>query len=289
MVHEMVDVKNTERHLKNTYTQIGEHLYAKTDELDVRSLTEQEKSSVQVVLMMGGGGTRLLHRTAGKVSKHLIEVGGQPISKFTIDLWKNGGFSDFCFLIDGSDMGRSVQSFYDSIVAHDTTHSYSVEPKKMGSGGAIKLAIENGTIRTSFINHFPDDQIVGYQNFAEDFVKVFAAAMRAGYHAVVVCVPGTLYAYGEVIDEGGKVVDFVEKPFIPKDSNTGVFALSSEAFGLVKDLDISSGPVKIERTVLGQLARQGKVFKVLLPSEYWIPVNDEPNFRKFEIIVNGKV
>jgi NDP-sugar pyrophosphorylase family protein len=158
----------------------------------------------------------------------------------------------------------------------------------MGSGGAIKLAIENGTIRTSFINHFPDDQIVGYPNFAEDFAKVFVAAMKVGYQAVVVCVPGTLYAYGEVIDDGKKVVDFVEKPFISKDSNTGVFALSSEAFDMIRSLDTSGDPVKIERTVLGRLARQGKVFKVLLPSEYWIPVNDEPNFRKFEMLVDGK-
>lgn len=289
MVHEMVDIKDTESRLKKTYTQIGEHLYAKTDELDIGLLAEHERANLQVILMMGGGGTRLLHRTGGETSKHLIEVGGQPISKFTIDLWKSGGLTDFCFLIDSSEMGRSVQSFYDGIAAAGITHSYSIEPKKMGSGGAIKLALENGTIKTSFINHFPDDQIVGYPNFAEDFAKVFVAAMKTGYRAVVVCVPGTLYAYGEVIDKDGRVVDFVEKPFISKDSNTGVFALSSEAFDLIKELDTTGDPVKIERTVLRTLARQGRVFKVLLPSEYWIPVNDEPNLRKFEMLINENV
>lgn len=293
MVHEMVDVKTTESRMKGVYFRIGEHLYAKTDELDVQPLTKDEKAEVQVVLMMGGSGTRMLHRTGGKISKHMIEVAGKPISKFTVDMWRGGGFNDFCFLLDSTDMSRSIRDFYDDSAEADGTdgiyRSYSIEPKKMGSGGAIKFAIENGTIRTSFINHFPDDQIVGYPNFAEDFARVFVAAMKAGYHAVVVCVPGTLYPYGEVIDKDGKVVDFVEKPFVPKDSNTGVFALSAEAFHLIKELDASGDPVKIERTVLRTLARQGKVFKVLMPSEYWIPVNDEPNFRKFEMLINGDV
>ncbi len=288
----MVDIKNTEYQLRKRYVQVGEHLYVKTDELEIKPLTEEEKANIQIVFMMGGGGTRLLHRTGGKISKHMIEVGGQPISKFTIDLWKNGGFSNFCFLIDNSDMGMSVKSFYENVFSGGITgemvrHSYSIEEKKLGSGGAIKQAIENGTIKTSFINHFPDDQIVGYPNFAEDLAKVFMAAVKAGYQAVVVCTPGSLYPYGEVIDKDGKVVDFVEKPFIAKDSNTGVFALSSDTFDLITALDTSKGPVKIERTVLKELARQGKVFKVLLPTEYWIPVNDEPNFKKFEMIVNG--
>jgi len=218
----------------------------------------------------------------------MIEFGGQPISKFTIDLWQNGGFTDFCFLIDNTDMGESVQTFYDGVFSGGIRNSYSVEPKKMGSGGAIKYAIERGVIRSSFINHFPDDAIVNYPNFAEDLAKIFVAAMKVGYQAVIVCTPGMLYPYGEVIDEDGKVVDFVEKPFIARDSNTGVFAISEKAFNLIKELDITGDPVKIERTVLKTLAQAGKVFKVLLPTEYWIPVNDEPNFQKFEMIINGK-
>jgi NDP-sugar pyrophosphorylase family protein len=287
MIHEMVDVDSTEEQMKKSYTQVGEHLYAKTGELEIKSLNKKEKRELQVVMMMGGGGTRMLHRTGGKISKHMIEVGGKPISKFTVDLWKSGGFTDFCFLIDSTEIGKSIQRFYDNTLGQDVKKLYSMEERKLGSGGAIKQAIDNGIIRTSFINHFPDDQIVGYPNFAEDFAKIFVAAMKAGYHAVVVCTPGTLYPYGEVVDKDGKVVDFIEKPFIAKDSNTGVFALSKESFDLLKGLNIEAGPVKIERTVLRKLAQDGKVFKILLPSEYWIPVNDEPNFQKFEILVNS--
>jgi NDP-sugar pyrophosphorylase family protein len=130
------------------------------------------------------------------------------------------------------------------------------------------------------VNHFPDDLVVNYDHFARDFTRVFLAATKAGYDVVVVCVPGKLYPYGEVIDVDGEVVDFVEKPFINKDSNTGVFGVSRRTFPLIRTLD-SRKEVKIERTVFKKVAQTGRMFKVLLPTEYWIPVNDEPNLRKF--------
>lgn len=286
MIHEMVDIKKTENELRKRYKQVGDHLYVKTDELDIRPLAKKEKKKIQIVSLMGGGGTRLLHVTKGEISKHMIEVGGQPISKFTVDLWKDSGFSNFCFLIDNTGMGKSIQRFYGAGAKLGTNNSYSIEHKRLGSGGAIKLAIENGTIKGPFISHQPDDLIVNYPNFAEDFAKIFVAAMKAGYYIVTVCVPGMLYPYGEVVDDNGKVTDFIEKPFITKDTNTGVVGISPEAFGSIKELDTNSGPVKIERTVFKTVAQSGKMLKVLLPSEYWIPVNDEPNLRKFEKLIN---
>jgi NDP-sugar pyrophosphorylase family protein len=157
---------------------------------------------------------------------------------------------------------------------------YSIEPTKLGSAGAIKFAIENDVIKKSFINHYPDDMIVNYPNFPTDFVKVSLAAMKAGFECVVLCVPGKNYTFGVVEDDGKKVVDFVEKPFIRKDTNTAIYALSDKTFPFFTDIEPNQD-VKIERSVLEQLAAQGKVFKVLMPTEYWIPVNDDLNLNKF--------
>ena len=44
--------------------------------------------------------------------------------------------------------------------------------------------------------------------------------------------------------------------------------------------------IKIERTILKKIAQSGKMLKVILPSEMWIPVNDDPNLKKFEEIIN---
>lgn len=226
-----------------------------------------------------------MHVTKGQISKHMINVNEQPISKFTIDLWKSNGFSNFCFLIDNTNVGKTIQDFYKNGEKFEINNLYSIEQKKIGSGGAIKEALENNTIKTSFISHQPDDLIVNYPNFADDFAKIFVAAMKNGYQIVIVCVPGTLYPYGEVVDDDGKVIDFVEKPFIQKDTSTGIVGISSDVFDLIKNLDISIGPVKIERSLYKAIAKTGKILKVLLPSEYWIPVNDEPNLNKFVEII----
>lgn len=285
-MHEIVKAENTENELKEKCIQVGEHLYVKS-ELEVKPITERQRKEIQVVLLMGGGGTRLLHVTRDQFSKHMIDVNGQPLSKYMFDLWRSQGFSDFCFLIDDTKRGKSIREFYKDGKEFGVKNTYSAEHGKLGSGGALKQAIESGVIKSSFINHFPDDQIVGYKKFPLDFASIFVAAMAKGYQAVLVCVPGNFYLYGEVYDEDGRIVDFIEKPFIRKDSHAGIFGINSEAFPLIKSLE-SNKEVKMERTVFKTIARAGKMFKVLLPTEYWIPVNDDPNLRKFEEIIRGQ-
>lgn len=284
-MHELLDEGNTEKDMKS-YTKVGAHLYVKT-KLDMSMTKDKDVKGLQVVFLMGGGGTRLRHVTNDKYSKHMIEVAGKPISMHTIEQWTKAGFKELCFLIDDTHRGKSIRDYYKDGKSLGANVKYSAEHGKLGSGGALKLAIENGTITKDFINHFPDDQIIGYDNFAMDFAKVFVAAVKAGYQAVILCVPGKLYPYGEVIDKNGKVTDFIEKPFIWKDTNTGIFGIARQAFGAIKTLP-GDQEVKIERTVFKQLAQAGKVFKVLLPSEYWIPVNDEPDLKKFIEVACGK-
>jgi len=286
-MHDSLEISNTEEELKKSCIKVGEHLYVKK-KLKIEPVTEKEKKNIQIVFLMGGGGTRLLHVTKDEISKHMIEVNGKPTSKHSFDLWKNKGFDNFCFLVDDSKRGESIKKFYRDGKSFDANIAYSVEHKKLGSGGAFKLAIESGNIKNSFINHQPDDVVVGYENFPIDFFKIFLAALKEGYQVVIVCAPGTVYPFGEVVDENGDVKDFVEKPFVRKDTHIGVDGVSREVFPLIKELDASKGPVKIEKTVFKKLARAGKVLKVLLPSEYWIAVNDDPSLRKFEEVIKSK-
>jgi len=286
-IHEVFDfVSSTEEELKKDCVQVGEHLYIKARErLDFKSVSVEEVKEFPVVFPMGGEGARLSHVAGDDLSKHMIMAGGQPLSKYTFDLWREQGFSNFCFLIDGSNKGKSIVRFYGDGKKFNTRNRYSIEHTPLGSGGAVKEAILNGLIENSFIMHYPDDVIVSYENFPRDFFKVFKAAMQRGYQVVVVCVPGVVYPWGEVRDKKGKVVDFVEKPFIKKDSYTGVCGIGSNAFPLIKKIDTTEGKAKIERIQFPIVARNGKMFKMLVPSEYWIPVNDAPSLRRFDLAV----
>lgn len=286
-MHELIKLEsNTEGVLEKNYTKVGEHFYIHPNQkLKIEEISEDVKKNYQIVFLMGGGGTRLLHITKDQISKHMIEINGQPLSKYVYDLWRNKGFSNFCFLIDDTQKAEMIKKFYNDGKSFGTEIKYSIEHERLGSGGALKLAIDNGTIQKSFVSHFPDDEIVGYKNFSIDFVKICEAAKKLNYWTVIACVPGSVYPYGEVVDKNGKVIDFVEKPFIRKDSSVGLFWMSKKAFQMIKNLNISKGEIKIERTVLKKIAQMGKMLKVLLPSEYWIPVNDDLNLKKFEEVI----
>ncbi|MFH1105708.1 MAG: sugar phosphate nucleotidyltransferase [Candidatus Aenigmatarchaeota archaeon] len=280
-MHELLNVNSTERDMERKYTKAGEHLYMKPGQaLKVSNLDRSSAANTQVTFLMGGAGSRLIHVTRDTYSKHMIPVNWQPLSKYTLDLWKNRGFSKFAFLTDNSHRGKSIMEYYGDGKKLGVEIKYSVEAKKMGSGGAFKFAIQNKTIKDSFLYNHPDDMIVHYPNFPEDFLKVFQAAMREGYKILVLCVSGSLYPYGEVVDKDGKVVEYAEKPFIEKDSDTGIWGISKSVFDEI--LAVKDEEFSIEKTIFKTVAKEGKMCKVIIPPEYWIPVNDDNSLKKFE-------
>lgn len=283
-MHEMLNEGNTEKTLKKGCIQVGKHLYVKPgSEIDVTQISAEEKNNFQVVFSMGGSGSRLKHITEDKYSKHLIQINGKPISRHVVDLWTANGFTDVAILTDNTHRGKSVMDYYNSD-GFGAEINFSIEYKKLASGGAIRQAIANGVITKSFINHYPDDAIVNYPEFASDFANVVAAAFKEGFQSVVLCAPGKLYPFGVVEDKNGRVSRFVEKPFISMDSNTGIFAIRKDAFPLILALEADT-EIKIERTVLSQIAESGKMLKVLIPTEHWLPVNDENHLKRLSEII----
>ncbi len=281
-MHEIVSEDKTERLLESNCTKIGEHLYIrKGTGIDIEPEIDGD---IQVVFSMGGRGTRLKHITNDKYSKHLIKVHGKPLSRYALEMWSENGFKNFLILVDDTYIGDSVREYYKNGDEIGAVINYSIEHSKLGSGGAIKYAKDHGLITKAYINHYPDDIIINYPNFAHDFVRVFLSAIKSGYQCVVLCVPGKLYPYGVVMDKDGKVTDFIEKPFIAMDTNTGIYGMNTDAFGLIDGIEPDK-EVKIERTVMKGIAKSDKMLKVLIPTEYWIPVNDEPNLNKFREIL----
>lgn len=287
-VHEMFDLAEpTEVALQKECARVGQHLYVRSHTgLNLGQVDSEALQDFPVVFAMGGDGSRLLHVTGGKSSKHLIEVRGKRLCQHAFDMWRTQGVSNFCMMIDDSPGGREIRQFFGDGELSGTKIEYFIEHSKLGAGGALKEAILAGLVDRSCILHYPDDQVVGYADFPSDFARAAISAMRAGYQVVVLCIPGTLYPWGEIPDECGEVVDFVEKPFINKDSYTGVCAVHQSAFDLIKALDAGQ-PVKLERTVFKELAKRGKMFKVLMPTEYWFPVNDAPGLQRFEQIAQA--
>lgn len=97
-------------------------------------------ADVQVVVLMGGLGTRLKDYTKA-CPKSLVDVCGRPFFDYQLDLLTAWGFKDFLFLIgyraemieehygDGSDRGISIKYSYDG-------------EKLLGTGGAVRSAMK---------------------------------------------------------------------------------------------------------------------------------------------------
>ncbi|MBI2857775.1 MAG: hypothetical protein HYX90_01750 [Chloroflexi bacterium] len=278
----------TEPELRATCLSVGQHLYLRARaKLALDSISPRAIEEFLVIFIMGGEGIRLRHVT-GSASKHMIDVHGQPLSRYSFDLWKNRGLSDFRFLIDGSPAGESITSYYGNGANFGARIKYSVERTRIGTGGSLKEAILAGAIDRSFVAHYPDDLVINYPDFPLDFVRLAAAAMETGYQVIVVCVPGTVYPWGEVKEQGGEVTDFVEKPLVRIDSYTGICAISRAIFPAISQLDTTRGAVKLERSLFKEVARQRRMLKVLLPSEYWLPVNDWLSLRRFEQAIQSQ-
>lgn len=283
-VHELYDLTaSTEDELRRSHRQVGEHLYVHPHvDLEPTPANDANPEDFQVVFPMAGHGTRLMHVTHGTCSKHMLQIAGQPSCKYAFDLWRNQGFTEFCLLVDVSDASQSVIKYFGEGAGFGARIRYSVELTKLGTGGAVKKAIATTDIDRPAFLHYPDDQIVGYSAFPSDFQRISVTALQKGYSVIVICVPATTYHWGEVQDTDGKVVDFCEKPLVWKHSYTGVSAVSDTLFPLIAQLDVPEGGAKIERTVFREVARSGRMLKVLLPTEYWFPINDDLGLRAFE-------
>lgn len=99
-----------------------------------------EISEIQIVVLMGGLGTRL-----GKLSKNtpkaLIDVNGRAFFDYQIKLLKSWGFKKFLFLVGHH--ANVLEQYYGNGDNQDISISYSYDGKELlGTGGALKKAKE---------------------------------------------------------------------------------------------------------------------------------------------------
>jgi histidinol-phosphate phosphatase family protein len=96
--------------------------------------------SVQVVVLMGGLGTRLKNFTK-ECPKSLVEVCGKPFFDYQLDLLTAWGFKKFVFLVGyKSDM---IEEHFGDGSSRDISITYSYDGEKLlGTGGAVRRALD---------------------------------------------------------------------------------------------------------------------------------------------------
>lgn len=122
---------------------------------------------LQVVVLMGGPGTRLRASTVGP--KAMVDVHGKPFFLYQFDRLKHLGIQEFIFCIGYA--GQTVRNYFGDGSAFSTSIRYSEdEPSLLGTGGALRKALP--LLREFFMVLYGDSySCVDYSELLRTYLK----------------------------------------------------------------------------------------------------------------------
>lgn len=206
---------------------------------------------MKIIILAGGKATRL-PKSAKNIPKPLVEIGKKTILQHQIDLLKKHGLFD---------IRLSLGYVADQIIEYlNGKYKYIIEPKPLGTGGAIKFASKD--LKEDFM--VLNGDILSNIDFSE-FIKSHKKNTIAAWHCEDCC------DYGMIEIKGKKITKFLEKPtnkcagYI----NAGFYILSPNIFKNIKKTSFS-----IETDVFPNLAKNGDLF-AYIHKGYWTDVGTE--------------
>jgi NDP-sugar pyrophosphorylase family protein len=235
-------------------------------------------SNTVVALMAGGESSRYAAVLNGKkIQKNAHELpNGDTMIEMAIRTYRDVGIKKFVALVfhnahtvedrlgDGSKLGVEI--------------TYSHDPvQPVGKGGAVRNAIENGSIPLdhNLIVVNPDDVVL---NFPGDFARYIGEAHLKGENkgmlATAVLAPGQPYASTGMMVVNNKVVDTQMYPLIPVPAHIGVTVFSPKILPRFLQLFNLKEKNDFEQVLFPILAKENKLWSVGLTEGTWIAVND---------------
>jgi NDP-sugar pyrophosphorylase family protein len=222
---------------------------------------------LKAVLLVGGAGTRLRPLTY-VVPKCLLPVGGKPLLERTMKYLGGHGFTEFVLCVaylkkqivdtfgNGSSLGFKIE--------------YAESDAPMGTAGQLKTAERflDGTFLTM------NGDIVTNLNVS----KMVATHKRAGGVATIALKEfGVKIPYGHIlVDAGGKITAFEEKPTLSYKANAGVYVMERRLLESIPAGKVAS----LETDVFPKLIAKGETIHSYFESAYWSDVGSMADFER---------
>lgn len=251
----------------------------------------KEIENTQVIILAGGTGKRMGNPD---LPKALLKVADKTLIDWCIESYAKCGFRDFVLLV--GHLHKDIENYVGDGSKYGVNVRYSVDPediKKVGKGKALKHAIQTGKIDLNkrAIIAYPDDIFLD-DNLPISLLKKHLEVKDSKKTiATIVCVSGIEYPYGVVLAYDGDVVDeFFEKPILQVPTNTGMFAVEPEIYGMIEgnvEMDVDEA-IEFERAVLPKVVKLGKLNRMLIPNGTWIPVNTQKELENAEKVLEKK-
>jgi glucose-1-phosphate cytidylyltransferase len=223
--------------------------------------------NVKVVILCGGMGTRLREETEFK-PKPMVEIGGKPILWHIMKIYAFHGFKDFvlCLGYKGEKIKEYILNY--EMMSCDITvklgsGNVKVHNSPQEQGWQITLADTGKNAMTGArvkrIEKYVDGDffMLSYGDGVADIdIKKLLEFHKS--HGKIGTVTGVRPSsrFGELVIEGGQVVEFSEKPQIQDGFiNGGFFVFNKNFFGYLKDDDDCT----LEGEPLEHLASDGEL------------------------------
>jgi NDP-sugar pyrophosphorylase family protein len=177
------------------------------------------------VILAGGQGTRLRPYTT-VLPKPLVPIGDRPILELVIRQLAHHGFRRIDLSV--GHLGGLIQVYLDSIELPARLElNYVWEDKPLGTAGALKLVEDldqpflamNGDVLTTL----DYAQLMRFHQGQEALLTIATHRKDVGIDL------------GVIESEGGRVLDYIEKPTMHFDVSMGVYAYSPEVLEFIPD------------------------------------------------------
>jgi NDP-sugar pyrophosphorylase family protein len=218
---------------------------------------------MKAVILAGGEGTRLRPLTLS-TPKPVVPVVDRPFLRNQLDLLERAGVHEIVFSV--AYRPERVEAVFGDGSGHGVRIRYAVEDTPLGTGGAVRNALDLLDERTIVLN---GDVLTDV-----DLGALVARHVSQGASATILLTPVTNpSAYGLVeTDSSGRVLRFLEKPKpeeITTDTiNAGIYVLETRVIDLIPPAVNHS----IERGFFPALLARGDLVLGPVHRGYWIDI-----------------
>ena len=161
---------------------------------------------MEVIILAGGQGRRLRPLTSD-MPKCMVPVNGMPMLQYHLNWLKKYDIDKI--IVSCGYMWEKIKKHYGNAFV------YSVEEEPLGTGGAIKLALERVEGNEFIVVNSDDINDANLNKFAKLGSNAIALSR---FHC----------QFGIVEEENGVVKKFVQKPLLPYWANMGLYLLNKK-------------------------------------------------------------
>src|SRR5438876_3724960 len=226
---------------------------------------------MKAVVMAGGEGSRLRPLTS-RQPKPLVPVVGRPIMEHILLHLRRHQMRDVIATVQY--LGASIRNYFGDGSEQGVALTYSVEDSPLGTAGSVMLARQQ--LSETFVvisgDSLTDIDLGAAARFHRERKAIATIVLKP--------VPNPLEYGVVVIDEGGAVQRFIEKPswgeVISDLANTGIYILDPAVFDFFRPGEVTDW----SGDVFPKLLKQGEPVFGWVTSGYWEDVGSHAAYVK---------